>query len=47
MHSKRRYKIYISSVIVGHSDLLVFSKLKGLHNYFPENFKCNLTYYES
>ena len=25
---------------------LVFSKLRGIQNYFPENFRCNLTYYE-
>ena len=25
----------------------VFWKLQGLQYYFPENFRCNLTYYES
>ena len=25
----------------------VFSKLQGLQYYFPENFRCNLTFYES
>ena len=25
----------------------VFSKLQGLQYYFPEKFRCNLTYYES
>ena len=25
----------------------VFSKLPGLKNYFPENFRCKLTFYES
>ena len=24
----------------------VFSRLRGIQNYFPENFRCNLTYYE-
>ena len=38
MHSKRRYKICICSVIV--EELVTF------RNYFPENFRCN-TYYES
>ena len=25
----------------------VFSKLQGLYFYFTENFRCNLTYYDS
>ena len=39
MHSKRRYKICICSVIIG--------ELESFRNYFPENFRCNFTYYES
>ena len=47
MHSKRRYKICISRSVFGHSrGTWVFSKLRGIQNYFPENFRCNLTYYE-
>ena len=45
MHSKWRYKTCIS--VFGHSrGTWVFSKLRGIQNYFPENFRCNLTYYE-
>ena len=45
MHSKWRYKICIS--VFGHSrGTWVFSKLRGIQNHFPENFRCNLTYYE-
>ena len=39
MHSKRRYKICICSVIV--------EELETFRNCFPENFRCNFTYYES
>ena len=39
MHSKRRYKICICSVIV--------EEQETFRNYFPENFRCNFTYYES
>ena len=39
MHPKRRYKICICSVILG--------ELESFRNYFPENFICNFTYYES
>ena len=39
MHSKRRYKICICSVII--------EELETFRNYFPENFRCNFTYYES
>ena len=48
MHSKWRYQIRIS--VFGHSmymGTLVFSKLRGIQNYFPENFRCNLTFYEN
>ena len=45
MHSKRRCQICISSVFLG--EMWVFSKLQGLEYYFPENFRCNLTCYES
>ena len=44
MHSKWRYKIYIYSVDLGERES---SKLQGLQYYFPENFRCNLTYYIS
>ena len=43
MHSKRRYKICICSVILGE---LESSKLQGLQYHFPENFRCNLAHYE-
>ena len=45
IHSKRRYKICIR---FGHPrGLWVFSKLQGLQTYFPKNFRCNLSFYES
>ena len=44
MHSKRRYKICICSVILGWT--WVFSKLQRLQYYFTENFRCNLKYYD-
>ena len=44
MHSKWRYKICIS--VFGHSRGTWVLKLRGIQNYFPENFRCNLTYYE-
>ena len=40
-----RYKICTCSVIL--VEIWVFSKLQGLHYYFPENFRRNLTYYAS
>ena len=40
MHSKRRYKIYIWAT-------WDFSKLQGPQYYFPENFRCNVKFYES
>ena len=49
MHSKRRYKIFISSVIPGPGGgggIYIFSKLQGLQYYFSENVRCNLTCYE-
>ena len=45
MHSKRRYKIFICSVILGEPKS--FRNLQGLQYYFPENFRCNLTSHES
>ena len=46
MDSKWRYKICIS--VFGHSrGTWVFSKFRGIQDYFPENFRCNLTYYEA
>ena len=44
MHSKRRYKICICSVILG--ELESFRNYNGLQYYFPENFRCNLAHYE-
>ena len=45
MHSKRRYK---NLHLFGHPrGTWVFSKLQGLQYYFAENFRCNLTFYES
>ena len=35
MLSKRRYKIYIRSVILG--EIRVFSKFRGILYYFPED----------
>ena len=45
MHSKRRYKIYIFSVILCR-ETRVFFKLQRLRYYFPENVRCNLAHYE-
>ena len=54
MHSKRRYKRFICSVIVGELKSFRNFKLQGLQYYFSENFRCNqhgswcnLTFYES
>ena len=47
MHSKRRYKISVCSGMVILEGTLVFSKSQGLEYYFSENFRWNLTYYES
>ena len=44
VHSKRRYKIYICSVILG--QLESFPNYMGSQYYFPENFRCNLKFYE-
>ena len=43
MHSKRRYKIFTCSVILG--ELKSFRNYKGF-SIFSENFGCNLTFYE-
>ena len=40
----RRYKICICSVILG--ELESFRNYKGFSISFPENYRCNLTYYE-
>ena len=46
MRSKQRYKICICSVIRG--ELEAFRNYKpGLQCYFPDNFRCNWTFYES
>ena len=42
IHSNRRYKILICLVILGQLE-----SLPGLQYYFPENFRCNLKFYES
>ena len=49
MHSKRRYRtdLYLSSHLTDLRGTWVFSKLKGLQYRFLENFRYNLTYYES
>ena len=44
-HSKRCYRICNCSVILG--ELEYFRKLQGLQCYFSQNFRCNLTIYES
>ena len=44
MHSKRRYEICICSVILG--ELEYFRNNKDFSSIFPENFRCNLTYFE-
>ena len=46
MDSKRRYDLNL--YMFGHPrGTWVFSKLQGPQYYFPENFRGNLTYYES
>ena len=45
MHSKRRCKICICSVILGQLDS--FRNYKGRQYYFPENVGCNFQFYES
>ena len=46
MHSKLRYKSFIYSVIL--EELEAFRNYQGLFQYyFPENFMCNLMFYES
>ena len=44
MHSKRCYQISICSVSL---EKLESFENTGLQYYFPENFRCNLTFYES
>ena len=44
MHSKRRLKISVCSVILGE---LKSSKLQELQYYFSENFRSNSSFYES
>ena len=45
MPSKRRYKTFICSVILG--ELRSFRNYKGFSIIFFETFRCNLTFYES
>ena len=42
-----RGKLEKKRKLKGEGGSWVFSKLQGLQYYFPENFGCNLTYYES
>ena len=42
MHSKRRYKICICSVILGERE-----SFRNFQYYFPANFRCNSTFRES
>ena len=44
MHSKRCYQICICSVSL---EKLESFENTGLQYYFPENVRCNLTFYES
>ena len=45
MYSRWRFKkFFICSVILGQLESWV---LQGLQHYFPENFSCNLKFYES
>ena len=45
MHSKRRYKSCICSVVLGQIES--FRNHLGPQHYFPENFRCNFRFYES
>ena len=45
MHPKRRYKSCICSVVLGQVES--FRNYLGPQYYFPENFRCNLRFYES
>ena len=45
MHSKRRYKSCICSVVLG--QLESFRNYLGPQYYFPENFRCTFRFYES
>ena len=48
IHSKRHKKnLYLFGHPPIHGGTSVFSKLLGFQYYFPENVRCNLTYYES
>ena len=48
MHSKWCYNICICSVILGElKSFRNYKSLQGLQYYFPENVRCNLTFYES
>ena len=46
MHSKRRYEIFICSVILN-SGTYYKSFLQRLQYYFSENFRYNLAFYEN
>ena len=46
MHSKRRYKICNCSVILGKLESFLIYKGFSI-NYLPDNFRCNVTFYES
>ena len=48
MHSKWCYNIFICSVILGElKSFRNYQSLQALQYYFPENVRCNLTFYES
>ena len=48
MHSKWCYNICICSVILGElKSFRNYKSLQALQYYFPENVRCNLTFYES
>ena len=46
MHSKRRYKIRIRSVVLGELEHESFRNYKGFSIIFLKNFKPNLAHYE-
>ena len=46
--SRGAQRLFPVKYLFGHPrGTLVFSKLQGFQYYFPENFRSNLTYYES
>ena len=47
MHFRRRYKICICSAILGQLESFRNCKVRASEYYCPENFRCNLKFYES